>query len=70
MRGSVSIERDRLWRLALMFEGLAEKGFGRGYIALRTEHKVHCLAGPIHPPVEIDPLATNLQRDSGGPGIT
>ena len=44
-----------------MFDGFAEKGFGRGYIALRTEHEVHCLAGPIRRPVEIDPLATNLQ---------
>ena len=49
VRGSVSIECDRLWRVALMFDGLAEKGFGRGYIALRTEHEVHYLAGPIPP---------------------
>jgi hypothetical protein len=34
-----------------MFDGLAEKGFGRGYIALRTEHEVHSLAGrPDTPP--------------------
>ena len=47
--------------LDLMFDGLAEKGFGCGYIALRPEHDVHCLAGPIHRPVEIVPFATNLQ---------
>ena len=44
-----------------MFDGLAEKGFRRSHIALRPEHEVHCLAGPIYRPVQIDPLATNLQ---------
>ena len=61
VRGGIPIGRDRLRWLALMFDGLAEEGFGRAHVALRPEHEVHCLAGPIYRPVETDPLATNLQ---------
>ena len=35
VRDGIPIERDRLRWLALMFDGLAEKGFGRAHIALR-----------------------------------
>ena len=62
VRGGISIERDRLRWLALMFDGLAEKGFGRAHIALCPEHEVHCLADLIYRPVEIDPLAESSDR--------
>ena len=55
-------ESDRLRWLALMFDGLAEKGFGRAHIALCPEHEVHCLADLIYRPVEIDPLAESSDR--------
>jgi hypothetical protein len=44
-----------------MFDGLAEKGFGRLPVALRAEHEVHRPTSPINRPVEIRPLAANLQ---------
>jgi hypothetical protein len=34
MRSSIAIERDRLRRLALMFDRLSERGFGRAHVAL------------------------------------
>jgi len=55
------IERDRRRRLALMFDRLSEKGFGRAHVALCPEHEVHRLAGSIHCAVQINPFATNLQ---------
>jgi hypothetical protein len=61
MRGSIPIERDRLRRLALIFDCLPEKGFGRSHVALCPEHAVCRLAGSIHRPVQINSLATNLQ---------
>jgi hypothetical protein len=61
VRGGIPIERDRFRWLALIFDGLAEERFGRAQTALRPEHEVHCLADPIYRPVEIAPLATNLQ---------
>lgn len=61
VRGGIPIERDRLRWLALMFDGLAAESFGRAHIALCPEHEVDCLAEPIHRPVELEPLATNLQ---------
>jgi hypothetical protein len=49
VRGGIPIERDRLRWLALMFDGIAEKGFCRNaHIALCPEHEVHCLADPIY----------------------
>jgi hypothetical protein len=44
-----------------MPDGIAEKRFDRCHVALCAEHEVHCLAGPIHSPVQIDPPATDLQ---------
>jgi hypothetical protein len=35
VRGSIAIERDGLRGLPLMPDGHAEKGFGRGHVALR-----------------------------------
>jgi hypothetical protein len=61
VRGSIAIERDGLRRLPLMPDGRAEKGFGRGHFAPRPEHEVPRLASPIHRPVQVDPLAANLQ---------
>jgi hypothetical protein len=44
-----------------MSDGLADEGFSRSHVPFRPEHEVHRLAGPIYRPVQIDPLATNLQ---------
>jgi len=44
-----------------MFDCVAEKGFGRGHVALRPEHEVHRLADSIYRTVQINPFATNLQ---------
>lgn len=44
-----------------MFGCLAEKGFGRSHVALRSEHEVYRLAGSIYRTVQINPFATNLQ---------
>jgi len=43
-----------------MFDCFAEKGFGRGHVALRFEYEVHRLAGSIYRTVQINPIATNL----------
>jgi len=43
----MAIQREGLFRLALMFDGFPEKGFGRLHVALCTKHDVNCLAGPI-----------------------
>jgi hypothetical protein len=48
-------------RSAMMPDGLTEEGFGGGHFALPPEDEVHCLAGPIHRTVRMDPLATNFQ---------
>src|ERR1700710_645576 len=44
-----------------MLDCLDEKGFSRSHVSLCSEHEVHRLAGPIYRPVQINPLATNLQ---------
>jgi hypothetical protein len=61
VRGGIPIKRDCLGRLTLVFVCLAEKGFSRSHVALCLEHEVHRLAGQIYRPVQINPLATNLQ---------
>jgi hypothetical protein len=55
-----AIDRDGLWRLVTTPDSLAEKSFGRGHDALRPAHEVHCLASPIHRPIQVDPFAANL----------
>jgi hypothetical protein len=61
VRGGIPIERDRLRRLALMFDCLAEKSFGRGHVALRSEYEVYRLAGLIYRTVQINPFSTSFQ---------
>jgi hypothetical protein len=61
VRGGIPIERGRLWRLALMFDCLAEKGFGRGHVVLRSEHELYRLAGSIYRTIQINPCSRNLQ---------
>jgi len=39
--------------ITFVLDGLAEKAFCRSHIALCPEHEVHCLAGPIHRPVQM-----------------
>src|SRR5471032_2884241 len=41
VRSSVTIERDRVRRLALMFDRLSEKSLVRAHVALCPEHEVH-----------------------------
>jgi hypothetical protein len=65
VRSSVTIERDRLRRLALMFDRLSEKGLVRAHVALCPEHEDHRLTGSIHRPVQINPFATNLVSRPG-----
>lgn len=61
VRGSIAIERDGLRWLALMFDCLAEKGFGRLHVTFRPEQEVDRLARPIHRPIKVDPFAADFQ---------
>jgi hypothetical protein len=61
MRGCVAIQRNRLRGAALAFDRFLEEGLGCSDISLGAEPEVYGLASPIHHPVEIGPLATNLQ---------
>src|SRR5260370_2682326 len=61
MRDRVAIERDRLRRLALILDGLAEKRFGCLHVTLCAKHEIYRLGSPINRPVKIDPSATDLQ---------
>ena len=60
MGGLVSVESDRPGHASLSLEGLTEKGFGGGHIALGAQAKVDRLTAGIHGAIEVHPAATNL----------
>ena len=60
MRGGVAIESDRVWRSALMPDRLLEEGLCCGYIPSAAEPEVNRLARLVHRPIQIGPLAADL----------
>ena len=61
VRGRVAIECDGFRWLPLILDGLLEKCFCCCHVAFGAEHEVYRLACPIHRPIEVDRLASDLQ---------
>src|SRR5471030_3181154 len=61
VRGGIPIERDRLRWLALMFDCLAKKGLAAVTSRFALSMKPTVWPARFYRPVEIDPLATDLQ---------
>ena len=46
--------------VGMLLHRLAQKGFGRVYVALPAPIEIHRLASLVHCPVQVDPLASHL----------
>ena len=61
VRGRIAIECDGFLWLPLVLDGVLEKCFCCGYVTFCAQREVYRLAGPIYRPIEVDPLAADLQ---------